>query len=197
MFGTVLLTPPWAFTLGALLPLLAWPQIRKGGRAGWYGVLGPAMGAWLAGIGAYFFFHYSDWMFSYLFEARMTPVGWFYPLFVIAVIGAGAAGSLLASEAVLAGRRLRAAVLPLIGLSWLFALAAMTRQQILHVGSTLEFRQEIALPFQEVPPFQVALAGAGVLVGVPTALLILIVAIDAWRTARGGAPPPPDLPASN
>jgi hypothetical protein len=184
MFGTVLLAPPWAFTLGALLPLLAWPQIRRQGRAGWYGVLGPALGAWLVGIGGYFFFRYPDWMFSYLFEVRLAPVAWLFPLFALFVVGAAAAGSQLESEAVLARRPLRAALIPLAGLAVCAALAAMTRDQLLHVGTTLEFRQEVAPPFQEVPPFQVALSGAVILAGVPTLLLFLIVAIDTVRAVR-------------
>jgi hypothetical protein len=195
-FGTALLTPPCAFTIGALLPLLAWPQIRKQGRAGWYGVLGPVMGAWLAGIGAYFFFHHPDWMFSYLFEARLAPLGRLYPLFALAVIGAAAAGSLLASEAVLARRPLRAALIPLAGLAVLTALAAMTRDQLLHIGSTLEFRQDVALPFQELPSFQIALDGAGLLAGIPVLLLVVILAIDAWRTARTEAGPVAEGPTA-
>jgi hypothetical protein len=195
MFGTVLLSPALAFTFGALLPLLAWPQIRKQGKAGWYGVLGPVAAAWLAGIGGYFFLRYPDWMFCYLFEARRVRVGWIYPLFVLAVVGAAAAGSLLASEAVVARRPLRAAALPLVGLALLAALGAMTREQTLHVGSTLEFRQEVAPPFQDVPPFQVAFAAAGLLVGVPALILILIVVVDALRTvyvpAGQGAGEPP------
>jgi hypothetical protein len=196
MFGTVLLLPPFAFTLGALLPLLAWPQIRRQGRAGWYGVLGPAIGAWLAGIGAYFFFQHSDWMFSYLFEARLAPLGWLYPLFAFAVIGAAAAGSLLGSEAVLAGRLRRAVVIPAAGLAYLTALIAMTRDQLIHAGSTLEFRQEIAPPIQDVPLFHVALTGAGVLGAVPTLLLMLIVAFDTLRTVRGRAAAAPVGPAA-
>ncbi len=186
-FATVLIDPPTAFAVAALFVLLAAPMVRRAGRAGWYGVVGPAFAAWMAGVFGFMFFRYPDWMFCYLIEARKAPLGWLFPIFVLAMVGSGAAGALLAARAVLDRKNGRAVALVLLGLATWGVLFALTSDQYLHLGSTLEYRQGIARPITADASFQTAASLAGILAVVPGLGLGLILIFEAWRTRRAAA----------
>ncbi|HUB07772.1 MAG TPA: aldehyde dehydrogenase family protein [Myxococcales bacterium] len=190
-FATVLIDPPFAFAVAVLLVLLSAPMIRRAGEGGWYGLLGPAFAGWMAGVFSFMFFRYPDWMFCYLIEAKLAPLGWLYPLFALSLVGGGAAGSALAVQAVLERRTGRAFLWLVLGLAVWGVLFALTFDQYTHVGTTLEFRQGVARPMQADHLFQISATLAGLAAAIPGVGLGLILIFEAFRTRRSLRPPTP------
>ncbi len=190
-FSTILIDPPFAFAVAALFAVLAAPMIRRAGEGGWYGLLGPAFSAWMAGVFGFMFFRYPDWMFCYLIEAKTAPLGPLYPLFVLSLVGGGAAGSALAVRAILDRRTGRAVLWSLLGFVVWGLLFALTFDQYTHVGTTLEFRQGVAHLATTDRMFQMAATLAGLAAGIPGVGLALIVSFEAFRTRRALRPPAP------
>jgi acyl-CoA reductase-like NAD-dependent aldehyde dehydrogenase len=184
VFTTVLIDPPSAFAIAALMVVLAAPMIRKAGQGGWYGALGPCFVAWMTGIFGYMFFKYPDWMFCYLIEARTAPLWKLYPIFVVVMVGSAVAGSALAVRQVLDRRTGRAVGLVIVGLAVWAVLFALTSDQYMHIGSTLEYREGLAKAIQSDPQFQMAASLAGLGTGIPGVGLGIALIFEAWRTRR-------------
>jgi acyl-CoA reductase-like NAD-dependent aldehyde dehydrogenase len=177
VFSTVLIDPPSAFAIAALIVVLS-------GQGGWYGALGPLFAAWMTGIFGYMFFRYPDWMFCYLIEARTEPLHWLYPVFILSMVGSAAAGSALAVRQVLDRRMGRAVGLVILGLAVWGVLFALTADQYMHLGSTLEYREGVAKLIQKDPQFQLAATVAGIATGVPGVGLGLLLILEGWRLRR-------------
>ncbi len=188
IFDTILLDPPVAFALGALVPLLAAPMIRRSGGADGYGLVAPALGAWMAGIFGFFFFRYPDWMFVYLVEAKRLPLGACYPLFALAWIGGAHLGTRLATRAIVERRTLAALGLVILGLAIWGILFALTADQYVHVGTTLEYRARLARTIAGDPSFTVAFNLAGIAALVPSLVVGLAIVFEAARTRRRERP---------
>ncbi|MHB1844940.1 MAG: aldehyde dehydrogenase family protein [Deltaproteobacteria bacterium] len=189
IFSTILLDPPAAFALGALAPLLAAPMIRQKGAAEGYGLVAPALAAWMAGVYGYFFFHWPDWMFVYLVEARRLPLSWCYPIFVLAWVGGAWAGTRLATRAIVERRTLIAFGWLGLGLAVWAILFALTADQYVHVGTTLEYRARLAKPLDAAPAFKLAFNLAGIATAIPAVGVALALVLEAVRARRSERAP--------
>ncbi len=184
VFSTVLIDPASAFVIGAVSVVLAAPMIRRQGQGGWYAALGPCFTAWLTGIFGFMFFRYPDWMFCYLIEARTVHLWRLYPIFVAVMVGSAAAGSALAVRQVLDRRLGRAVGLVVVGVAIWGLLFALTFDQYMHLGSTLEYQAGVAKAISSDREFQTAMTLAGLAVGIPGAGIALMLVFEAWRTRR-------------
>jgi len=148
--ATVLLDPFTAALFGSLLAIASAglvtraPAVEVPRVARWAAV----WGLLYSGCVGWFYFHYPDWMFAYLWDSRSVPLLPVYLLFALLVAGFATAAALGGAALVLHGRRgaawgLLAFIAVAHGAVW-----ALQLKQYVQIGTLEEFLSGHARPFQ-------------------------------------------------
>src|SRR5579864_7730792 len=106
MFATVVLDPITALIFGSALALASIRQLTRepASEVGRTGMIAAAWGACYAVCVGWMYFHYPDWMFAYLKDARTVSLGPSYVVFMLLLAGFGAGGA-LAGAALITSKR--------------------------------------------------------------------------------------------
>ena len=145
-----MIDPPFLFTAGSLMALVARRQIvarkpRLFGLSTWVTV-GFALFFWISV--SWFVLTSPDWMLSYFIPAAQLPMGLINAVFGLTVVGAGILGHTLTAAALQRGKRSIAVAIWIMGaLTW-GGLWVWSLDRYMVVGTYLEFIAGQAVPLQ-------------------------------------------------
>jgi hypothetical protein len=182
VFATVLLDPVTALIFGAVLALASTKLVaRDPGREVWRtGVWGGAWGVFYGVCVGWMYFHYPDWMFVYLRDARTLPLVPLYVVFLVLLGVWGLLGGLAGAAFVAQGKK---------GWAWGLAVGAvlliafffwLQGDQYVRLGTLAEYVAGTARPLPSEPAVTWTSVAA-----TPVALAVLGTRLWRGRAAPG------------